>query len=123
MEHVEQVHTNERVSGHENYYEKNGLRTAGDGVDHEHEPKMSFARMMSLIAMAFREYAWHFVSPHVADCSRQFGLDHRSPSISSAASLHTSMETSEVQIAGSGSSSPTCSPWRPSARSLAPSRI
>ena len=53
MEHVEQVHTNELVPGHPNYYEKNGLRTEGDGLDHEKEPKMSFARMMSLVAMAF----------------------------------------------------------------------
>ena len=52
--HVEQVHTNERVPGHANYYEKNGLRTYGDDADHDHEPKMSFARMMSLVAMAFR---------------------------------------------------------------------
>ncbi|KAK3686526.1 hypothetical protein LTR37_019734 [Vermiconidia calcicola] len=51
--HVEQVHTNERVPGHENYYEKNGLRTYGDNADHDHEPKMSFGRMMSLVAMAF----------------------------------------------------------------------
>lgn len=55
MDHVEHVHTNERVPGHENYYEKNGLRTQGDGVDHDAEPKMTFARMMSLIAMAFRK--------------------------------------------------------------------
>jgi len=53
MEHVEQVHTNELVPGHPNYYEKNGVRTEGDGVNHEVEPKMSFARMMSLVAMAF----------------------------------------------------------------------
>lgn len=52
MEHVEQVHTNELVPGHPNYYEKNGVRTEGDGVDHT-ESKMSFARMMSLVAMAF----------------------------------------------------------------------
>lgn len=57
MEHVElePVHTNERVPGHDNYYEKGGLRTYGDGVDHDHEPKMSFRRIMSLIAMAFRQ--------------------------------------------------------------------
>ena len=35
--HVEQIHTNERVPGHDNYYEKDGLRTEGDGMDHEHE--------------------------------------------------------------------------------------
>jgi hypothetical protein len=51
--HIEQIHTNERVPGHTNYYEKNGLRTYGDDADHDHEPKMSFRRIMSLIAMAF----------------------------------------------------------------------
>ncbi|KAL1641120.1 hypothetical protein SLS61_010193 [Didymella pomorum] len=53
LEHVEQVHTNERVPGHINYYEKDGLRTYGDGEDHDHEPPMNFKRMMALIAMAF----------------------------------------------------------------------
>jgi hypothetical protein len=52
-EHVEQIHTNERVPGHSNYYEKDGLRTYGDGEDHDHEPPMNFKRMMALIAMAF----------------------------------------------------------------------
>ncbi len=37
-EHVEHITTRERVPGHENYYEKNGLRTYGDGEDHDHEP-------------------------------------------------------------------------------------
>jgi MFS family permease len=41
------------VPGHTNYYEKDGVRTYGDGEDHDHEPKMTFARIMSLIAMAF----------------------------------------------------------------------
>ena len=50
---LEQIHTNERVPGHSNYYEKDGLRTYGDDEDHDHEPKMTFSRMMSLIAMAF----------------------------------------------------------------------
>ncbi|KAF3046268.1 hypothetical protein E8E11_000634 [Didymella keratinophila] len=53
LEHIEQVHTNERVPGHNNYYEKDGLRTYGDGEDHDHEPPMNFKRMMALIAMAF----------------------------------------------------------------------
>ena len=35
---IETVHTNERVPGHANYYEKNGLRTHGDDEDHDHEP-------------------------------------------------------------------------------------
>ncbi|MCJ1259289.1 hypothetical protein MMC24_007125 [Lignoscripta atroalba] len=51
--HVGAIHTNERVPGHTNYYEKDGLRTYGDDEDHDHEPPMSFHRIMSLIAMAF----------------------------------------------------------------------
>ncbi|KAI9817555.1 MAG: hypothetical protein M1827_001167 [Pycnora praestabilis] len=51
--HVEQVTTRERIPGHSNYYEKNGLRTYGDDEDHDHEPPMTFHRLMSLIAMAF----------------------------------------------------------------------
>lgn len=61
MSHIEQLDTNEQVPGH-NYYEKNGLRTDGDGLDHEHEPKMTFARMMSLVAMAFRSYSPVFMA-------------------------------------------------------------
>ena len=38
--HMETVHTNERVPGHTNYYEKDGLRTYGDDEDHDHEPKV-----------------------------------------------------------------------------------
>ncbi|GAM89682.1 hypothetical protein ANO11243_077210 [Dothideomycetidae sp. 11243] len=52
-QHVEQIHTNERVPGHSNYYEKNGLRTYGDGEDHDTEPPMTFRRFMSFVAMAF----------------------------------------------------------------------
>lgn len=36
--HLDVVHTNERVAGHPNYYEKDGLRTYGDEEDHDHEP-------------------------------------------------------------------------------------
>jgi hypothetical protein len=69
MDHVEQIHTNERVPGHSNYYEKDGLRTYGDGEDHEAEPKMTFARMMSLIAMAFRKQRCTFhTSVQVLTC-------------------------------------------------------
>ena len=35
---METVHTNERVPGHHDYYEKGGLRTYGDNEDHEREP-------------------------------------------------------------------------------------
>jgi hypothetical protein len=56
LNHVEQVHTNELVPGHNNYYEKDGLRTAGDGEDHEAEPPMNFKRIMALIAMAFCKF-------------------------------------------------------------------
>lgn len=51
---VERIHTNERVPGHSNYYEKDGLRTYGDDEDHDAEPPMTFRRIMSLVAMAFR---------------------------------------------------------------------
>ncbi|KAJ8067348.1 hypothetical protein OCU04_004701 [Sclerotinia nivalis] len=52
-EKVECVATHNKVPGHSNYYEKNDLRTYGDDEDHDHEPKMSFRRFMSLVAMAF----------------------------------------------------------------------
>ena len=39
-DHVEQIHTNERVSSHAQYYEKDGLRTYGDGEDHDAEPRV-----------------------------------------------------------------------------------
>lgn len=38
---LETVHTNERIPGHANYYEKDGLRTYGDDEDHDHEPRVS----------------------------------------------------------------------------------
>ena len=37
---LEAVHTNERVPGHPAYYEKDGLRTYGDGEDHDREPQV-----------------------------------------------------------------------------------
>lgn len=37
---IERVATHDRVPGHSNYYEKNGLRTCGDDEDHDHEPKV-----------------------------------------------------------------------------------
>jgi hypothetical protein len=36
--HLNAVKTRERVPGHEDYYEKDGLRTYGDDEDHDHEP-------------------------------------------------------------------------------------
>ncbi|KAH8811539.1 MFS multidrug transporter-like protein [Xylogone sp. PMI_703] len=52
-EHVEKILTADQVPGHTNYYEKDGLRTYGDEMDHDHEPPMTFRRIMSLVAMAF----------------------------------------------------------------------
>ncbi|TEY67141.1 hypothetical protein BOTCAL_0129g00130 [Botryotinia calthae] len=52
-DHVEVVRTVSRVSGNAHYYEKDGVRTYGDGEDHDHEPRMTMNRMMSLVAMAF----------------------------------------------------------------------
>ncbi|KAL2354515.1 fungal trichothecene efflux pump-domain-containing protein [Cryomyces antarcticus] len=53
VEQIEMIKTNERVPGHANYYEKDGLRTYGDDEDHDHEPPMTMSRFMSLVAMAF----------------------------------------------------------------------
>lgn len=46
--HIEQIHTNERVSSHAHYYEKDGLRTYGDGEDHDHEPPVSEPQCLRL---------------------------------------------------------------------------
>jgi hypothetical protein len=32
------INATEKVPGNDHYYEKDGLRTYGDGEDHEHEP-------------------------------------------------------------------------------------
>ncbi|KAL8859818.1 MAG: hypothetical protein Q9178_003650 [Gyalolechia marmorata] len=50
---LEAVGTKDHVPGHHDNYEKDGLRTYGDDEDHDHEPPMSFNRIMSLVAMAF----------------------------------------------------------------------
>lgn len=47
QEHVERIATHDRVPGHENYYEKDGLRTYGDGEDHDHEPPVCFQHSTS----------------------------------------------------------------------------
>ncbi|KAG0646392.1 Core trichothecene cluster (CTC) 12 [Hyphodiscus hymeniophilus] len=52
-EHNERVMTNDRVPEHTKDHEKSGLRTYDDGEDHDHEPPLSFRRLMSLVAMAF----------------------------------------------------------------------
>ncbi|KAI6827056.1 MFS multidrug transporter-like protein [Hortaea werneckii] len=62
--HIEQIPTHDRVPGHTNYYEKNGLRTyenpsgaanalTNDPESHNATPRMTFRRLMSLTAMAF----------------------------------------------------------------------
>lgn len=40
-EHLNVIRTISRVPGNDNYYEKDGLRTYGDGEDHDHEPSVS----------------------------------------------------------------------------------
>ena len=41
---LENVATNERVPGHHDaYYEKGGLRTYGDDMDHDHEPPVGLS--------------------------------------------------------------------------------
>ena len=44
--HVEQLVTHDQVPGHPDYYEKNGLRTYGDGEDHDHEPPVGLPRFL-----------------------------------------------------------------------------
>jgi hypothetical protein len=51
--HIEEIHTNERVPGHPGYYEKDGLRTYGDDEDHDHEPPWTHKRILALVAQAF----------------------------------------------------------------------
>ncbi|KAI7207561.1 MFS multidrug transporter-like protein, partial [Hortaea werneckii] len=61
--HIEKIPTHDRVPGHTNYYEKNGLRTyenpstpttkTTDPESHNATPRMTFRRLMSLTAMAF----------------------------------------------------------------------
>ncbi|GAB1740812.1 hypothetical protein NU219Hw_g5895t1 [Hortaea werneckii] len=63
--HIEKIPTNDRVPGHTNYYEKNGLRTyenpttaptktkTDPETQHDATPRMTFRRLMSLTAMAF----------------------------------------------------------------------
>jgi hypothetical protein len=53
QENLDVIRTISRVPGNSHYYEKDGLRTYGDGEGHDTEPPMSFKRIMSLIAMAF----------------------------------------------------------------------
>jgi len=40
--HLEVIRTISRVPGNPNYYEKNGLRTEGDGYDHTAENKVIY---------------------------------------------------------------------------------
>ncbi|KAI7004334.1 MFS multidrug transporter-like protein [Hortaea werneckii] len=60
--HIEKIPTHDRVPGHTNYYEKDGLRTyenptntttTTDPESHNATPRMTFRRLMSLTAMAF----------------------------------------------------------------------
>lgn len=43
-EHLENIRTISRVPN-SHYYEKDGLRTYGDGEDHDHEPKVHFSTL------------------------------------------------------------------------------
>lgn len=39
-EQLDRIATHDEVPSHNNYYEKDGLRTYGDDEDHDHEPKV-----------------------------------------------------------------------------------
>lgn len=43
-QHIETIRTISRVPGNNHYYEKDGLRTYGDGEDHDHEPPVNRSR-------------------------------------------------------------------------------
>ena len=80
--HIEAVRTVSRVPGNDHYYEKDGLRTYGDGEDHDHEPSMTFSRMMSLVAMAFlwtgsQIPVYLFGQSHLSNESRTLLTVHR----------------------------------------------
>ena len=45
---LENIKTRERVPGHNNYYEKDGLRTYGDNEDHDHEPPVRIKKHNAL---------------------------------------------------------------------------
>jgi hypothetical protein len=47
-QHVEVVRTISRVPGNPNYYEKEGLRTEGDGMDHTHYNSVSYTILIVL---------------------------------------------------------------------------
>lgn len=63
---VEQIKVDKEGPEHRDYYEKNSLRTSGDGEDHDNEPPMTFSRIMSLIAMAFCERFFCFYIPTIS---------------------------------------------------------
>lgn len=50
---LETIRTVSRVPGNDHYYEKDGLRTYGDGEDHDTPTPMTFTKFMALTAMAF----------------------------------------------------------------------
>jgi hypothetical protein len=54
-DHVEHIATHDQVPGHDNYYEKNGLRTYGDGEDHDHEPPVSEVPVENSAALCSHE--------------------------------------------------------------------
>jgi hypothetical protein len=49
-EQAHRIRTKERVPGHTNYYEKDGLRTEGDNEDHEHEPPVGKGVVMFVVS-------------------------------------------------------------------------
>ncbi|KAK5079858.1 hypothetical protein LTR24_008884 [Lithohypha guttulata] len=52
-EHLEVIRTISRVPDNPNYYEKNGLRTEGDGMDHEQYNPKSIGFIMTVLGCSF----------------------------------------------------------------------
>lgn len=63
---LQAIHTNERVPGQSNYFEKDGLRTYGDDEDHEHEPRVHYT--LAYLLLRLMRGVDVFQENHVADC-------------------------------------------------------
>ncbi|KAL8965102.1 MAG: hypothetical protein Q9183_004027 [Haloplaca sp. 2 TL-2023] len=94
---LEAVHTPDKVHGHKEYYEKDGLRTYGDDEDHDHEPPVGDPRKLH------ERQAWANMMlrcPSSASCHwlpwLSFGLALRFPSTSSVMEHMVQADLSEV---------------------------
>lgn len=67
--HIETIHTNERVPGHPNYYEKDGLRTYGDDEDHDHEPPVCPPEILPVYTLSLTRVSVDLPADHELGCN------------------------------------------------------